>query len=77
MESKKSSLVTTCRLTIDLEKCLSCAACPPVCHTGALNLSSLLLEINKELCDNCSICIKVCPTGALLFSETTNFKPQG
>ncbi len=52
-------------LTLDAEKCLSCAACPAVCHTGALNLAGLRLEIDRELCDNCFSCIVVCPVGAL------------
>ena len=67
MESKKSSVVDPCRLRIDYGNCVSCAACPSVCHTLALNMDVLTLELDEALCDNCSLCIHVCPTGALYF----------
>lgn len=65
MESEDASVVTACKIVIDRDSCLSCAACPPVCHAAALNLAGLRLELNRKLCDNCLLCTKVCPTGAL------------
>lgn len=59
-------MVTGCRITVKRDLCLSCAACPPVCHSGAIVLHALYLELNTELCDNCLLCIPVCPVGALL-----------
>jgi ferredoxin len=67
MESKKTALVEPCRLRINRGRCVSCAACPSVCHTIALNMDALTLELDASLCDNCSLCIRVCPTGALYF----------
>jgi ferredoxin len=63
-------MVEPCRLKIDRDECLDCAACPSVCHTLALNMNALTLELDELLCDNCSLCIRVCPTGALYFEET-------
>jgi ferredoxin len=65
MEGENSPLVEACNIIIDHEACLTCAACPPVCHTAALNLAGLRLELRRDLCDNCLLCTKVCPTGAL------------
>jgi len=62
-------MVDPCRLRIDRSNCVSCAACPSVCHTLALDMDALTLELNEELCDNCSLCIHVCPTGALHFRD--------
>ena len=69
MESKKNTLVEPCRLRIDYGNCVSCAACPAVCHTLALRMDVLTLELTDALCDNCSLCIHVCPTGALYFHD--------
>ena len=69
MESEKSTMVAPCRLRIDRGNCVSCAACPSVCHTLALDMDALTLELDTELCDNCSLCIHVCPTGALHFRD--------
>jgi ferredoxin len=62
-------MVTPCRLRIDYGNCVSCAACPSVCHTLALDMDALTLRLDEELCDNCSLCIHVCPTGALDFRD--------
>jgi ferredoxin len=62
-------MVDPCRLRINYGSCVSCAACPSVCHTLALDMDALTLELNEELCDNCSLCIRVCPTGALHFRD--------
>ncbi len=70
MESEEISLVSPSRLNINYDKCLSCAACPSVCHAMALRMSGLTLELDRNLCDNCSSCIHVCPTGALYIGET-------
>jgi ferredoxin len=56
-------------LRIDYGNCVSCAACPSVCHTLALVMDALTLELHEALCDNCSLCIRVCPTGALYFID--------
>lgn len=72
MESEETSVVNDCQITIKHELCLSCAACPPVCHSGALVLAALYLELTPELCDNCLLCIPVCPVGALLPDENEN-----
>jgi ferredoxin len=69
VESKKGTVVDPCRLRINYGNCVSCAACPSVCHTLALDMDALTLELNEELCDNCSLCIRVCPTGALHFRD--------
>jgi ferredoxin len=58
-------MVTPERLVLEAGRCLSCAACPAVCHSGALNLAGLILEIDLELCDNCLSCIAACPVRAL------------
>lgn len=65
MEGKVTPLVAECKIIIDREMCLSCAACPAVCHTAALTVTGLRLEIVAGLCDNCLLCTKVCPVGAL------------
>jgi ferredoxin len=75
MESKESALVEPCRLRIDYGLCVSCAACPSVCHTLALNMEALTLELDEGSCDNCSLCIFVCPTGALYFLDKTSRAP--
>jgi len=62
-------LVERCRLRIDYGNCVSCAACPSVCHTIALNMNALTLELEESLCDNCSLCVRVCPVGALYFEN--------
>jgi ferredoxin len=45
-------------------RCTQCAACLPVCPTGALSLESRI-EVDGDLCIFCCACIKVCPEGAL------------
>ena len=72
MADKKNAVVEPCRLRINYERCVSCAACPSVCHTIALNMEALTLELEEVLCDNCSLCIRVCPTGALYFLDNTS-----
>lgn len=64
--------MTGCRISIDRALCLSCAACPPVCHSGALGLRALYLEIDPGLCDNCFLCIPVCPVGAIVRDHGEN-----
>lgn len=54
-----------CKLDIDHEECVECAACTSVCHTLALRMDSLTLVLDRGLCDNCSLCVRICPTGAL------------
>ncbi|MFQ5511765.1 MAG: ATP-binding protein [Candidatus Krumholzibacteriia bacterium] len=71
MAGGQDAMVERCRLKIDYGRCVSCAACPSVCHTLALNMDALALELAEPLCDNCSLCIRVCPTGALYFPEKT------
>ena len=43
MESEKSTMVDPCRLRIDRGNCVSCAACPSVCHTLALDIDAHLM----------------------------------
>lgn len=54
-----------CRLRIQPEACVACAACPAVCHTLALRMNALELVLDESLCDNCSLCVRICPVGAL------------
>lgn len=63
------------RIAIARTRCLSCAACPPVCHSGALVLHALYLEIDEKLCDNCLLCVTVCPVGAIT-KDTGEYKPD-
>jgi MinD superfamily P-loop ATPase len=65
MESKKTLMVTNCKIRIDYDLCLSCAACPAVCPNDALLLHALRLELIMKLCDNCLLCIPTCPVGAI------------
>ena len=45
-------------------ECTQCAACLPICPTGALSLESRI-EVDSDLCIFCCACIKVCPENAL------------
>ena len=65
MESEKNIVVKPCGIMIKITDCLNCAACPPICHSGALQLHALKLELNEALCDNCLLCIPACPVGAI------------
>jgi ferredoxin len=44
--------------------CTQCAACLPICPTGAISLESRI-EVDRDLCIFCCACIKVCPEDAL------------
>ena len=65
MRERNKENTVICRLGIDFDLCVGCAACPPVCHTLALRMDALTLVLDEELCDNCSLCVRVCPTGAI------------
>ncbi|MBI4720029.1 MAG: 4Fe-4S binding protein [Chitinivibrionia bacterium] len=74
VESEETPLVEPCRIRISRADCLSCAACPPVCHSGALQLRALDLEIDEALCDNCLLCVPTCPVGAIALVPETHSK---
>ncbi len=70
MEGENVIMVEEHLLVIKKDKCLCCAACPPVCPTQALHLRGLELEIIEALCNNCAICIRACPVGAIGIDAT-------
>jgi ferredoxin len=45
--------------------CTQCAACLPVCPTGAISLATKI-DIDRDTCIFCCACIKACPENALL-----------
>ncbi|MGH7277516.1 MAG: 4Fe-4S dicluster domain-containing protein, partial [Candidatus Rokuibacteriota bacterium] len=48
---------------LDLEKCVACRRCIPVCHTSAITEG---LRLRMELCDRCGDCLQACDAvGAL------------
>jgi heterodisulfide reductase subunit A-like polyferredoxin/coenzyme F420-reducing hydrogenase delta subunit len=42
---------------INLDTCISCRRCIPVCHTSAISEG---LRLRMELCDQCGDCLKAC-----------------
>jgi ferredoxin len=42
---------------IDLETCIACMKCVPVCHTQAISRG---LRLRQELCDRCGDCLTAC-----------------
>lgn len=42
---------------LDLETCIACQRCVPVCHTSAISQG---LRLRMELCDQCGDCLKAC-----------------
>ncbi|MGH7263874.1 MAG: 4Fe-4S dicluster domain-containing protein, partial [Candidatus Rokuibacteriota bacterium] len=42
---------------LDLETCIQCRRCVPVCHTAAISEG---LRLRAELCDRCGDCVRVC-----------------
>jgi heterodisulfide reductase subunit A-like polyferredoxin/coenzyme F420-reducing hydrogenase delta subunit len=42
---------------LDLETCVYCRRCIPVCHTSAISEG---LRLRQELCDQCGDCLKAC-----------------
>ncbi len=42
---------------IDLETCIACMKCVPVCHTSAI---SDALRLRLDLCDRCGDCLRAC-----------------
>ncbi|MBN1859803.1 ATP-binding protein [Candidatus Bipolaricaulota bacterium] len=64
----------------DVNLCISCGACQPVCRFRAIDGS---YEIDPFMCEGCGTCVTVCPTGALSLHPTesgqwyTADTPQG
>ncbi|MCK5560679.1 MAG: 4Fe-4S binding protein [Thermoplasmata archaeon] len=52
-------------LELDLDKCMLCGGCVPVCPECIITAYTTWLEINYDHCTECGECIKVCPVGAL------------
>jgi ferredoxin len=52
-------------LIINLDKCILCGGCVPVCPLNIIICYTVTLEIDINNCTECGECIKVCPVGAL------------
>jgi ferredoxin len=52
-------------LKINLDKCMLCGGCVPVCSLKLIDCNITTLEIKLDDCTECGECIKVCPVGAL------------
>ncbi len=55
-------------LKLDLDKCMLCGGCVPVCPLQVITCYATTLEIMLDDCNECGECIKVCPVGALTIS---------
>ncbi len=45
------------RQPIDLDVCIACMKCVPVCHTQAISAG---LRLREDLCDRCGDCLRAC-----------------
>ncbi len=61
-------------LSIDRERCVSCAACVAVCPPEALLIHGLELAFSDEACTRCAECFRICPTAALVPSSGRFYK---
>ncbi|MDD4295280.1 MAG: 4Fe-4S binding protein [Candidatus Omnitrophica bacterium] len=53
-------------ITRDIEKCVDCTVCVPLCPTKALTKNSEFeVLFDKDKCIACGVCVKACPYGAM------------
>ena len=53
-------------ISVDMEKCDSCANCVRFCPTGAIKVpEGEIAQIDKEACVGCGACANVCPEGSI------------
>ncbi len=53
-------------ISVDPEKCVSCATCVKFCPTGAIKVTdSQIAQIDKEACVGCGACANVCPENSI------------
>ena len=53
---------------VDIEKCIKCTLCEPVCFYDAIKAPpKTTARVSHEQCFQCGLCVSVCPAGALSF----------
>jgi pyruvate formate lyase activating enzyme len=52
-------------IKIDVDICLLCAGCIPICPDRALYMDLESLKIDYTLCTLCRFCVRFCPMTAL------------
>jgi len=52
-------------ISIDKEKCGSCAVCVKFCPTAAIKIEGETAVIDTDACVGCGACVNVCPEGAV------------
>jgi len=52
-------------ISVDEEKCDSCATCVRFCPTGAITVEGEKAVIDTEACVGCGACVNVCPENAV------------
>jgi len=53
------------QLTLDRNKCSSCASCVQHCPSGARIIENGCIKVNETLCSGCGRCIELCPNRAI------------
>jgi len=65
---------------LDLDLCISCAACAQSCHIDAISMTGLsgAPDVNEEICIGCGVCANFCPSGALRMAQrkTIHIPPE-
>jgi ferredoxin len=52
-------------ISVDAERCDSCATCNKFCPTGAIKVEGETAVIDKDACVGCGACVNVCPESAV------------
>ena len=53
------------KLSVDLERCVSCGKCEKVCPTGAIMFEGDIFRVDSSRCNGCGQCIERCRQEAL------------
>ncbi|MEM0148061.1 MAG: NADH-quinone oxidoreductase subunit I [Candidatus Micrarchaeaceae archaeon] len=67
---------------LDMETCISCAACARICPNSTITMEEIYFEgkerkmpsINLERCLFCGLCEEVCPTKCLILTKNYDFE---
>jgi Pyruvate/2-oxoacid:ferredoxin oxidoreductase delta subunit len=55
----------------DMNLCVHCGACVPICYFGARRIVDGCLEIDRNECYGCGLCMELCPADAIEMLKRT------
>jgi Fe-S-cluster-containing hydrogenase component 2 len=53
-------------IQIDLQKCVGCGMCVPICPLGLLEMVDMKVRLKEEGCNFCGACRDICTFNAII-----------